>query len=458
LGIAALSALTPRSAGAGPARVDGLVGHPSTARNFVLVNDDLNQFVNPALAWRHRNRILVSLGLNSAAAWSPFGGANVQLGPLALGIYVNRGMGQFSDLWALNNVVGNMTSGGGHGAALTYTGGGTAPLFLPIDVLLAADLGALRLGAGVQAAFGRTRTESLSRLSVDPSEYYASTATLQSNLIGLSGGVAIDAGVVEPEIWVRGGMSTAWNDSFATPPAGPDVRPDLDVTEGYRGTGTIGGGLRVALDLGQVMLLPAVAAQFARGEPYLTDRLAALPIEDTVMQVSGLSAMAGLGAEYTPDPRFRAVGTVSLEYDMVTADGNNGETGDLLAGASTRISSLRAPILSFGAEANPWGPLWIRGSARGGVLGAPSGLRVWTYDVDGVVLETSTRHALGPVSFSASAGAALHWDAVEVAANFGGFLQSPAVGLPSIGARFWLDVLLFVPPPGSKKPVTVTPN
>ncbi len=353
--------LIPSLVLAGPARVDGLVGNPTSSRNGLFLEDELNQFLNPAHAYAYRNRALVSLGLTSGGSFNPLGGVTMGFGPAAIGLYLNRPRGLYTDQDALNTVLTNLMAGG-HGGAFALSEGASAPLFLPIDLIASFDLGAAQVGIGVYAAFGRTLTRG--EVLVDD-DFATTTNTLSSNFVSFSGGGVLPLGSVAPEVWVRGGLSTAWNDTLAQP-ADSSLDPTFDQLQGIRDTGSIGGGFRLPIDLDPVTITTGLSIRYAQGMPFFLDRLTNPPMEDGVTTVSSISGVLGVGVELSPVEQFRLVGTLSAELDTAVIDTNNDEEGDAFAGG--RSSTLRppAPVLSVGAEANPIDVLWIRGSfARG---------------------------------------------------------------------------------------------
>ncbi len=48
--------LIPSLVLAGPARVDGLVGNPTSSRNGLFLEDELNQFLNESTKFRNPNQ------------------------------------------------------------------------------------------------------------------------------------------------------------------------------------------------------------------------------------------------------------------------------------------------------------------------------------------------------------------------------------------------------------------
>jgi len=445
-------ALALPTASAGPARVDGLVGNPTGARNQLFVEDDLNVFLSPAQLTLWPNRTFVSLGFTSGGTFSPFGGGAIGLGPVTVGVFLNRTGNRFSDTGALTNVLGNVVPGG-FGARLAYTGGATAPLFLPVDLGVGVDLGDVQLGFSGHVAAGRTYTNTEVR---DPETRFSTAeTTASSGVISVAGGAMIPADIANPEFWIRGTLATGWVDTFTAPSTFPTDRPTLSTLVGVRGFGSIGGGFRVPILAGDVLITPGFELAYSRGEPYLTDYLVELPVEETTLVVSSVAGTAGVGAEYSPVDPLRIVGTVSVEWDTLMIDATNGQEGDAFGGATTRNTRVRGPILSVGAEGNPVWKLWVRGSVRAGAGGSSSSLVVANQDSTGDTNRATTKNNLGVVAFSASGGAGLKFDHVEVAANVGGFNNATALGGAAIAVRAWLDVHFRFPAIGSSPKPTV---
>lgn len=446
--------LVPVAAGAGPARVDGLVGNPTNGRTQLFVTDELNQFLNPAEATAWSNRVVVSLGYDTLGTLAPFGGGSLRFGPATVGLYLNRTGNRFSDGAALGNVVGNMIQGG-HGGDLAYTGGPTAPLYLPLDLLLGLDLGAVHLGFSGHASFGRASVLDEVR---DPDDAFTiDEETMASNVVTFAGGAVIPGPVVSPEFWVRGGFGTAWHDVLIAPSGYPDDEPAVSFVEGIRDTGTISGGFRAPIEAGNVRFIPGVGFGYAQGQPYLTDYLDDPAAETAVTTVSSISGVGGLGVEYAPIDAFLLVGTASLEWDTLTIDWANGEEGDLFAGVITKNTALRGPIFSLGAEGKPKGPLVLRGAIRAGAIGSPTSLRVATSDSDGEQARTTTTTNLGAFALSASIGAGVEFDHVEITVSGGGFASALASTRPIAQARIWAEIAFNVPEIGSSSPVTPEP-
>ncbi len=451
---ALVATLVAPSAWAGPARVDGLVGNPTGARNQLFVEDDLNIFLSPSQLTLWPNRTFVSLGFTSAGTFSPFGGGAIGLGPVTVGIFLNRTGNRFSDAGALGNVLGNVLPGG-HGGVLAYTGGGTAPLFLPVDVGVGVDLGDVQLGFSGHIAAGRTYANNEVRDA--ETRFSTNETTANSSVIAVSGGAMIPVDIAAPEFWVRAILASTWVDTFAAPPTFPTDRPTVSTLAGVRGFGQIGGGFRVPILAGDVLVTPGFEIAYSRGEPYFTDYLVDLPTESGTLIVSSVAGNVGVGAEYSPVDALRIVGTASVEWDTLRIEATNNEAGEAFAGALTRTTRIRAPILSIGAEGNPVWKLWVRGSVRAGVGASAATLHVANLDITGDTNRATTRSNLGVVAFSASGGAGLKFDHVEVAANVGGFNNATALGGAAIALRAWLDVHFRFPAIGSPKKATV-PN
>jgi hypothetical protein len=441
---------------AGPARVDGLVGNPTGARNQLYVEDDLNVFLSPAQLTLWPNTTFVSLGVTSTGSFSPFGGGALGLGPVTVGLYLNRVGNRFSDAGAINNVLGNVVPGG-HGNFLPYTGGTSARLFPPVDAIIAIELGDLQIGFGAHMAFGRTFTDA--QVRGPEGGFSTAQTTANSSVIAISGGAIIPADIAAPEFWIRGILSDTWVDSFTAGPTFPAEQPTLSTLVGIRGFGSFGGGFRVPVQVGDVLVTPGFELAYSRGEPYVLDYLLDLPTETATVVVSSVAGTAGVGAEYSPIEAIRVVGTFSVEWDTLMIDASNGEVGELFAGGTTRNTRFRGPILSIGTEANPVGKLWIRGSVRAGVGASGASLIVATQDILGDTTKATTTSNLGVVAFSASGGAALKFEHVEVAGNVGGFNAATALGAPTIALRAWLDVRFRFPAIGERRsPPQPTPT
>lgn len=439
-----LAVLLPTLAQAGPARVDSLVGDPSGGRNHLFVDDDMNAFLNPARLSGQGNSVLLSLGVMTqpSLALAPLGGGTVEIGPATIGLFLNRAPALYDDAHALNALLNHVTSGG-PGGAFSYTGGESVPMFLPLDLGVALDTGLVQVGLGAYVALGRTQEGSEQRIDDGP-DFADATVTQHTGLFHLSAGVVIPTNAASPEIWLRGGGVTGWHDTLTTHPDAE--RPLFDTTTGIDDSGGFGGGGRVPIFATEhLTITPAVSLAFARAAPFFVDRLDDHPEEAENRTVTTFSGVAGVGVEFVPDERFTATATAGLEWDLLISAWDNGLTGDELLGSQLDLTSVRAPVLSIGAEGNPVGPLVLRGGIRAGLLASLSRARTSTLDSSGDLGRSTSSSNLGATSLSASGGVGLRFRHVAVDAVAGGILVADEGGT---GFFSRLDVSFDLPQPG----------
>ncbi len=436
--------LLPGLALAGPARVDSLVGDPSGGRNHLFLHDDMNAFLNPARLSGRGNSVLLSLGVMTEPSLSlaPLGGGTVEIGPATIGLFLNRPPALYDDAYALNGLLNHLTSGG-PGGAFSYTSGESVPLFLPLDLAVALDTGPVQIGLATYIALGRSQDSSELRIDEGP-DFATATVTQHTGLFHVSGGVVIPTNVASPEIWLRGGGVTGWHDSLSTHP--DEERPLFDTTTGLDDSGGFGGGARVPLFATESLTItPALSMGFARGTPFLLDRLDDHPEEHERRTVTTFNGVGGLGVEFAPNERFLASATVGVEWDLLLSEWDNGGLGDDLVGSELDLTSFRAPVVSIGAEGNPVGPLVLRGGIRAGLLSSLSRARTTTLDSTGDLGRSTSSSNLGATSLSASGGVGLRFKHVQVDAVAGGILVADEGGT---GFFSRLDVTFDLPKPG----------
>ncbi len=454
--ISALILALPATVFAGPARVDGLAGDPANGRNSLFVTDMTNVFLNPAQVNNYGNEIHVTFGVLTASPpdpgddtnhfqLRPTGGGIVTLGSANVGVYLARPPTLYSIDQGPMAGLGLTMMAGGAGGAFNFTSGTSAPLFLPVDILVGGDFGSVQVGGGVYAAFGRSHTETEVRTGDE--EFSIVSQTRASNYVSFGGGAVIPGDAVTPEFWLRGGLGTAWEDNFAAGATYPDDPPAVDNVSGVRNYGSIGGGFRATIAATDTLsVIPGFALGYASGQPYTNDRTADLAIEDDVLTLGTLGATAGVGVEFAPSDHFTAVGTLSLDMDYGTTSFDNSEEDTANLTTSGSFVNLRAPVASIGAEARPVGPLVIRGSVRAGMFSSYAGGGLDQSDSDGDFQRDRGTTLNGPGSLSASGGLGLAFDHVLIDATVGGALMELEDG-DSFFSR--LDVTFLLPSPGS---------
>ncbi len=447
--VATLGALGTLSGGwaeAASSRVEGLVGDPAEARNGMFVKDDLNIFLNPALAARWRGRIPLSLGITQDQGdlvLDPFGGALIPIGDtFTLGVFLNRRPGLFADQAALNTVLEGLIQGGSYvGPDGSSTGVTAQKLFLPVDIIAAFATDAVEIGASVYAAFGKDGSMS-ENYDEDGDVTTRSTRDSAANYITAGFGARILADGVTPEFWLRYGGAASWSDGYDENFSLDGDPRTSDGTYGVQGVNSFAIGVRVPFSAGDFLITPGVNVGFAGGQPLYDDRTSDSPLEDLFYRHDAVAATFGVGVEYSPDEDFRLVATVSGEVDVLTTTREGGEDESYFFNVN-RATDVRLPIASFGAEASITKHLMVRGAIRAGLATSVKGGVNLSDNQDGPTNSTYTSESGGAGnSFSAAGGLSIPFEKVVVDISAGGMLVAQEEG----GSFFSRADLTFILP------------
>ncbi|MCK6528100.1 hypothetical protein L6R50_11275 [Myxococcota bacterium] len=454
LAAAAATLLCGGSAMAASARMEGLAGDPATARNGMFVMDDLNVFLNPALAAyegddvRYRGRVPFSLGLaqsQGSVTLDPFGGALIPIGDnFTIGVFLNRRAGLFSDQAALNTVWGSLVDPASGAIVLPdgSTSGSTAATpFLPLDLIAAYGNDDVQIGFGLYASFARNRALD-DAYDEDEDLVSATTTTTSTSYVTAAVGVRIAGDDVSPDFWVRYGGANALADQLVEMPQ-EDDEIVVDQTVSTSGPNGISLGARVPIEADDFLITPGVQFAYAAGMPKYVDRLDDNPLEDEFLyHVASVSATVGVGIEYAPNDEFRVVGTLSAEIDSTTLTTESGED-ESYSRSVGRSTSVRAPIASIGAEGKVLKNLWLRGAIRAG-LATSALLGSYTHENDNGIDQIASASLSGAAgnSLSAAGGFSLPFEKVVLDVTAGGLLVSQEQG----GGFFSRADLTFIIP------------
>lgn len=426
LPLIALSLLLPASSAANPVRVEGLVGDPREGMTHLFLEDSTNVFMNPALATIYRNRIDISLGIGAGNGLTlePMGGALLGNSDFTFGLYLNREADRYSDQRAMSAALEPL-----YGAGL-----GSTPRYLPVDIILAFDLGGVSLGIGVYAAFGRTSEYSEAFVVADdPDDSVVTEATTGSHYISASFGVAADTRKLAPQGWFRFTSVSDWQDTlsylWSQGPDGEIENHYTDVTQGLKAAISASGGFRMPVKLRKgLALVPALSIAYGRSSVFRDQRLLNLASEDDELISSALSLTVGTAINYRPTDSLLAVFTISADVVNKSWTWDNMESGDSRIDARGSNTELRLPVVTIGAEADLLAHLRVRGCIRAGMaVGMNAGGDEMRVSNDLVSLSNSNDTAVDPL-LSASFGLSFPFEPLDIDLTVGGDLVSAEQG------------------------------
>ncbi len=368
--------LTPALATAQEARLEAMAG------NGLLVEDESNLFLNPALSAVHANRVFFSLGVTRAGGvlgFDPHGGGFVRLtDEVTLGVVLNRSPNSYGFDHAFMPVLGAYMPEG-PGGPIGGPDGPTeisAPLRFPADVFLSFGnpWSKLRLGFNLYYAGGAARTYELSDTDQDGLEesLVAKAQThVISGTVGLSGGSLADR--LRGEGWLRVTYATAWSDQTGEfEVAGGEPEPTVDRIVSMDRDMRLGGGARFHIgDVEQGLVVsPGIEYDHAFGVFRFDDNLVADPDDDAEnaqRNASANYARAGVGVTYRKDG-LQLSGTAALQVQNLQVIDTVSISGGIEQ-VTTNDVNLALPRLSIGAEyrALPW--LLVRGGIASAVVG-----------------------------------------------------------------------------------------
>ena len=401
--VLALTVLPVGQGQATPARAQALGGldvHTNSLNTFMYFKDNTNIFLNPALIYRYKDYVGLSLGVSggsfSGAGASPYGGFLLEPGDsgFVFGVFLNRDPMLFGESAALAPVVSNLISGGLGGSFNTGTQGGAsmhsvAPVF-PLDAFIGGHFGDASIGANIYVAGGLARSTDNS--AIDPpdyNDYLIDDRMAKSLLTSIRLGFHYE-GSVEPGVYLGFSSLSAWADAFSYDTDQGMNDPYVSHTEGLKGTMKVTGGFRMAVPMDNTTVTPHVGVAYATGQTFVDENLGD---EDTVEDLAnnewrsnGLNVNAGVGVTFEPVKSLKVIWTASAHLNRTTLIVDDHRTmdsdppDDIEDSRSVGTSTVwAAPVASVAAEYRPFKHLQLRGAVRANVLFARDGSRDISY-------------------------------------------------------------------------------
>ncbi|MEE2829885.1 MAG: hypothetical protein VX498_11910 [Myxococcota bacterium] len=416
-----LIALPLGSALANSVRVEGLVGDPRTGMTYMFLDDDTGVFLNPALVSNYSSRISLNLGVGAGngVTLEPMGGVMMQGDTVSFGIFLNREANRYSDQSAV--------------ATALIANPLNTPTYLPIDAMVAFNLGDVSIGVGFYGAFGGSSSLSEDFFASDPSDpddRDDSVVTENSNgghYISASVGVSATVGDLSPQGWFRFTSLSDWEDSLSYLwSEGPDGEPEnhfTDLTTGLTSSFGISGGFRMPVELQyDLTLVPAVSAAYATTSPFINNRLADLDVENDVAITRVFGLTAGVGLQYRPTERVLAVFSVSGDASIGRYAFDNFENGDEFYQEAFGGDVVHLPVITVGAEAKLLEHLKVRGCIRAGMaVGLTRGSEDFL-DEEGILSYSDGTANNADPQLSAAAGISLPFEELTIDLTVGGDL------------------------------------
>jgi len=411
----ALAVLPAMQSQATPARAQALGGldvHTNSLNTFMYFKDNTNIFLNPALIYRYKDFVGLSLGVAdsgssptsmgsstggfSGAGISPYGGFLLEPGDsgFVFGLFLNRNPNLFGETAALAPVVNNLISGGPGGSFNTGFQGGAsmasvAPVF-PLDAFVGGHFGDASIGANIYVAGGLNRsTDNTAIDAPDYNDYLIDDRVAKSLYTSVRLGFHYE-GSVEPGVYLGFSSLSAWADAFSYDTDQGMNDPYVSHTEGIKGTMRVLGGVRLAVPMDETTVTPHIGVAYATGQTFVDENLGD---EDTVENLAnnefrsnGLNLNAGVGVTYEPVKSLKVIWTASAHLSRTTlivddhltmdADPPDEAEDSRAVGTSTMFA---APVASVAAEYRPFKYLQLRGAVRANVLFARDNMRDIAY-------------------------------------------------------------------------------
>ena len=429
--VLALALLPAPSSQATPARAQALGGmdvyYPNSLNTFMYFKDNTNIFVNPALIYRYKDFVMLSLGVGSGSGSSvarssggfgggssgmgisPFGGFLLAPGDgnFVFGMFINRDPMLFGESAALAPVVGNLISGGPGGSFNTSSQGGAnmssvAPVF-PLDIFAGGHFGDATIAGNLYIAGGLSRSTGNTAIDApDFNDYLIDDRMAKSLLVSGRLGFHYE-GSVEPGVYLGFSSFSAWADAFSYDTDQGQNDPYVSHTEGLKGTMKVNGGFRMRVPMDEVTITPHIGVAYATGQTFVDENLGD---EDTVMDLAnnewrsnGLNLNAGLGVTYEPEKSLKIIWTASAHMqrtslivdDHLTMDSDPPDDSE-----DTRLignqTTWAGPVASIAAEYRPFKHLQLRGGVRANVLFARDNMRDIAYYGQDVAFDGQVRY------------------------------------------------------------------
>ena len=381
-----------------PARAQALGGldpyHPGI-NTAVYFNDDVNVFVNPALMYRYRNTVDLSLGVeggaNSGVGADPYGGFLLEMGKsgVVLGLFLNRNMGHYGETNGLDGALTHLLPNGLGGAYATSTPFPTygrdwrsvAPRF-PLDMFIGGHFGETTIGANVYVAGGieSGSSEALRNPgSDDPDIWDYADEKAKTMYTSIRIGFQHDGGSFKPGAYVGFAKLDSWRDRFVNSSESDEDTVDSH-TEGLSGAMRITAGGRFEIDYDYLVIIPHIGFSYGMGGLFMDENLGDATIvgneANNEYKANGLDLNAGSGFTYKPKDDLKIIWTTSVQLRRSQLNVND-HYGDLDKdtpdGAKTYEATstntlFAGPVVSVAAEYRPFKHLRLRGGIRANVL------------------------------------------------------------------------------------------
>lgn len=371
-----LLVLAPNLAAADAARVESLGGVSLFTEDASFV------FTNPAEIGAFSNRVWFSLGMTGSegvVGVDPHGGAAVTIKEVfTLGVALNRSPALYgfdAAIWPV--ALAYMPDGPGgplqgpDGPSQT-----SESLRFPLDVFFGFgdESSKTRFGMNFYYAGGSSRVWDLDDSDQDDLET-STVSGAQTHLfnatLGLSMGTRADR--TRPEVWLRVGNLTAWQDTLSTVETAPNTTESIiDQVLALERDVRVGGGFRVKLGNATegLVVSPALTYDAAFGSFRYDDNLISPDsrAERSARDAIAHEARAGVGLAWRGDGLL-VQGSASVLMRLLQTVDVIDVGDDQFQQTTTRNWDLSLPELSIGAEYEllPW--LLVRGGLRSSVVG-----------------------------------------------------------------------------------------
>ncbi len=455
LGLTAIAVLLQiGSAQATPARAQALGGydlhHPNSINTFIYFDDDVNIFVNPALIYKYRNRVDLSLGLEggstSGIGASPFGGFLIDPADsgFVLGLFLNRDPMLFGNQSALGPVVGELINGGMGGSFNTGSQGGagmnSAEYRFPLDAFVGGAIGDTSIGGNIYIAGGSQRAHDETYVDAGDDDYWIiEDQAAKSLYVAGRFGFHHEGKVASPGAYLGFSKLDAWADAFSYDTDQGDDEPYVSHTEGLRGAMQLLGGVRVGIDADPVTIIPHLGVTYGMGQTFvdenLGDETTVENLANNEFKASALDLNVGAGFTYKPKKDLKIIWTASAQVrrlQVTTNDHMGTLDDDVPDGAKTSETwsagtAFAGPVVSVAAEYRPFKHLQLRGGLRANVLFGRYSVR----DIDYLDREVQYDGRLNydqsdEPSLSAAFGLSVPMGVMSLDATFGGLVMGGA--------------------------------
>jgi len=439
-----------------PARAQALGGldpyHPGI-NTAVYFNDDVNVFVNPALMYRYRNTVDLSLGVeggaNSGVGADPYGGFLLEMGDsgVVLGLFLNRSMGHYGETAGLDGALPYLLPnglGGNYATSSPFPTYGrdwrsVAPRF-PLDMFLGGHFGDTTIGANVYLAGGieTGSSEALRDPNADDKVWDYADEKAKTMYTSIRIGFQHDGGSVKPGAYVGFAKLDSWRDRFVNSSDSDEDTVDSH-TEGLAGAMRITGGARFEIDYDYLVIVPHVGFSYGMGGLFMDENLGDATVvgneANNEYKANGLDLNAGSGFTYKPKDDLKIIWTTSLQLRRSQLNYND-HAGDLDKDMPEGVKTYEytstgtlfaGPVVSVAAEYRPFKHLRLRGGIRANVLFGRDTTRDMDY-LDSEMLTDVRVHADQPnePSLVASFGLSVPMGVLIMEGTFGGLVMGSA--------------------------------